>query len=77
MINWRLKRVLANKELTQIELIVETSEVLGVKQQTVRSVMTGWKRAERIEVYVADRLGVSRDYLFSSRKPKKSIARNK
>lgn len=77
MINWRLKRVLANKELTQIELIVETSEVLGVKQQTVRSVMTGWKRAERIEVYVADRLGVSRDYLFSSRKHKKSIARNK
>lgn len=67
-INWRLKRLLSDLEMTQIELTVETSETLGVKRCTVRNVLTGHKHSKKIELHVSARLGTTRDFLFPSRR---------
>ncbi len=72
-INWRLKRLLVDKEIMQAELVVETSEALNVKKQTVLGVITGHKRSARIEEHIAARLGDSREDLFSYRRQHHSI----
>jgi hypothetical protein len=65
-INWRLKRLLIDREMTQIELTVKTAEALGVKRATVRGVFTGHKTSENIEAFVSSYLGVTREFLFRS-----------
>jgi transcriptional regulator with XRE-family HTH domain len=63
MINWRLRRALIDKKITQADIIVEAAEALGVTRQHVRNVITG-KTSKRVEEYIAMRFGLSREYLF-------------
>jgi hypothetical protein len=73
MINWRLRKVLAEKEIDQFGLIIETADALGVKPSTVRNVFTGHKTSKRIEEYLASRLGTSRDHLFAGSKHRRIL----
>jgi DNA-binding Xre family transcriptional regulator len=62
-INWRLRQLLVDKEMTQSQLITEVAETLKVKRQSVRNVISG-SRAKRIEDAIAARLGALRNDLF-------------
>lgn len=77
MINWRFRKLLANREITQNDLTIETAITLGVKKSTVRGVITGFKTSERIETYIAERLNAPREYLFGRSKHKTIVAGNR
>ncbi len=75
--NWRLRRLLAQREIGQSELIVETAEALGVKRNTVRGVIAGNKTSQPIETHIADRLGVLREDIFGGQRHGRIVPRKK
>lgn len=75
-INWRLRQLLADKEMTQSELVVVVAGALMVKRQSVRNVISGG-RAKRIEDAIAARLGVSREDIFAGRAHHRIVPRKK
>jgi lambda repressor-like predicted transcriptional regulator len=77
MRNWPLIRLLAKRQITERDIVVEAAEALGVKPVSVYNVVEGHRQTKRTEEWIARRLDVPIGDIFPHRKHKHIVAQKK